>query len=567
MESTLGILASDREQQLTAALTTFGNSGQLNFFTASNQFNGSIPTHGFNTANLKASAIGEQGQIADFVVAQSSDILSYSGSDRAANTTSSAPQTSNLGASPDTDPLTGIRTASQVYLTLPNNSLASALDVVGVENGRVTLNDFVGANDIEDSYRFTINSTSDLNLRLDGLTVDADLELIKDNNSNRLVDVGEIVDQSINFGSTPDNINLLGVSPGTYYVRVSSFLGASTNYSLTLSATPSTSFNRNYGYGLVNANAAVSRAQNRPTLFPEVPNLGEVDWGRNMINAPEVWNQGITGNGIVVAVIDRGVDYTHSDLDANIWQNIDEIPNNRIDDDRNGFIDDVIGWDFVSNDNTPMDEMTRGYYADSSYGHGTHIAGAIAAERNDFGITGVAYNAKIMPLRVLPAQGESFGNNITAAIRYAADNGANVINISLGYSSYHMEIDNAIQYATNKGAVVVMAAGNNGSSQPRYPARDADRGGIAVGALARNSVMPSFSNRAGFRPLDYVIAPGVGIYSTTPDNTYKAEDGTSMATPHVAGVAALVLNANPTLTPAQVEYILTTTANSNGIIA
>jgi subtilisin family serine protease len=144
----------------------------------------------------------------------------------------------------------------------------------------------------------------------------------------------------------------------------------------------------------VNANAAVSSTLNRSNPFPALPDLGGTNWALDVINAPEVWNQNITGNGIVVAVVDSGVDYTHPDLDGNIWRNAGEIAGNGIDDDRNGYIDDIRGWDFVASDNNPMDLDFDG--------HGTHIAGAIAAERNNFGITGVAPNAKIMPVRVLP---------------------------------------------------------------------------------------------------------------------------------------------------------------------
>ncbi|MEG3977457.1 S8 family serine peptidase [Microcoleus sp. herbarium8] len=141
------------------------------------------------------------------------------------------------------------------------------------------------------------------------------------------------------------------------------------------------------------------------------------------------------------------------------------------------------------------------------------------------------------------------------------------MNYSAGGWFPSREIDDAIKYATDKGIVVVMSAGNDYSSQPDYPARNADRFGIAVGGIDRNNRMYEFSNRAGSRPLDYVVAPGVDIFSTTPYNTYETYSGTSMATPHVAAVAALVWSANPALTPAQVEYILTTTGNSNKIIA
>lgn len=559
MEST-GILAGDRQQQLTAALTTFGNSGQLNFFTEPSQFSGSVPSNGWDESHLTASAIGEPQQIADFLVPQANDSLRFWANNQVASSTSPAQQSNSEDLAAGTDPLTGTRTASQLNLSYPDNTLATARNVVGVDNGRVNLSDFVGVGDSDDYYKFTLNSNSDLTLRLDGLRGDADLHLIQDNNRNGIFEWDELIGESINYDSIPENINLLGLNPGTYYVRVDSLFNESTNYNLTIAATTSaTGFNNIYGYGLVDANAAVSRALNSPNAFPAVPNLGGNNWGRDTINAPEVWERGITGNGIVVAVIDGGVDYTHPDLDGNIWRNAGEIPDNGIDDDRNGFIDDIGGWDFVSNDNNPMDE--------SLSGHGTHVAGIIAAERNDFGITGVAYNAKIMPVRVLPKFPTGNWSDVAAGIRYAVNNGANIINLSLGNDIMPQPlVDAAIQYATDKKVVVVMSAGNESSPQPNYPAINADRFGIAVGGIDKNNRMYKSSDLAGFRPLDYVVAPGVDIYSTTPNNSYKTFNGTSMAAPHVAGVAALVLSANPNLTPAQVEYILTTTANRNGII-
>jgi subtilisin family serine protease len=338
-----------------------------------------------------------------------------------------------------------------------------------------------------------------------------------------------------------------------YLIRATSFSsGATGTYTLKSSLVPATSsFNSTYGYGLADAAAAVARAIGQATPFPDVPNRSGNDWGLDMVNAPEVWGRDYTGQGIVVAVVDSGVDYNHSDLDANIWTNTREIAGNGIDDDGNGYMDDVRGWDFVDRDNNPMDLN----------GHGTHVAGTIAAENNGSGVTGVAYNARIMPVRVLNASGTGSTTSVAAGIRYAAYNGANAINLSLG-GGYSSEIEAAVRYAIERGSVVVMAAGNNGLSQPGYPARHATQWGIAVGAVDSNNRMASFSNRAGTTMLDYVVAPGVSVYSTYLNNTYRFLNGTSMATPHVAGIAALMLSANRNLTPAQVETILTATANS-----
>lgn len=368
--------------------------------------------------------------------------------------------------------------------------------------------------------------------------------------------------------SSPDSyLEFTATTSGTYYLAVSGkgnssynplvqssgASGSTGSYNVELSVIPK--FSSNFGYGLVDAAAAVGKAVGQSSPFPDVPYFGGTnDWGVNMVNAPEAWDKGYTGKGIIVAVVDTGVDYNHPDLDANIWVNTKEIPNNGIDDDGNGFIDDTKGWDFVDNDNTPMD----------LYGHGTHVSGTIAGEKNDFGVTGIAYDAKIMPVRVLDANGSGTSSNVAAGIKYAADNGANVINLSLG-GGYSADIEDAVKYATAKGAVVVMAAGNEYASQPGFPANLANQWGVAVGAVDSNDKMAGFSNRAGTTQLDYVVAPGVNVYSTTPGNTYAIYSGTSMATPHVAGVAALILSANPNLTPAEVEKLLIDTANPQGI--
>lgn len=321
------------------------------------------------------------------------------------------------------------------------------------------------------------------------------------------------------------------------------------------------------GYGLVNASAAVARSVYQPNPFPEVPDSITNPWGIDRVKAPEVWTQGYTGQGVVVAVIDTGVDYNHPDLAGNIWSNSGEVPNNNFDDDGNGYIDDVRGWDFIGNDNDPIEsyQVSDFYNLVNYYGHGSHVAGTIAAVNNGFGVTGVAPNAKIMPIRVFENDAYSSSIILEQGIRYATNNGADVINLSWTWTPTP-GIETAIQYAIDRGVVVVMASGNEYLSTPSYPAQLATDGGIAVGALDIAGNVAYFSNGAGML-LDYVVAPGVDVNSTTPNNSYEFNDGTSMATPHVAGVAALMLSANPALTPAQVEEIIVQTANPNGIVA
>jgi subtilisin len=252
-------------------------------------------------------------------------------------------------------------------------------------------------------------------------------------------------------------------------------------------------------------------------------------------------------------VVDTGVDYNHEDLKNNIWTNTKEIAGNGIDDDGNGYVDDIQGWNFANNNNNILDKN----------GHGTHVSGTIAGQRNNYGVTGIAYDAKIMPVKVLNNSGSGSYSAIANGIYYAVNNGANVINLSLGGNFSNRSLQTAIEYASSKGVIVVMAAGNDGGSQPDYPARYAKNLGIAVGAVDKNNSLADFSNRAGTNQLAYVTAPGVNVYSTVPNNQYAAYNGTSMATPHVAGVVALMLSANRNLTPEQVRQIITETAENN----
>lgn len=369
-----------------------------------------------------------------------------------------------------------------------------------------------------------------------------------------------------------------------YTVRVSSYeRGEKGNYRLRSTAAKPADSSRSfyYGSGLVSAAAAVSGAMLYKTAKPnaqptltDVANLGGDNWNLDLVNAPEAWARGYTGQGVTVAVIDSGVDYTHPDLAANVWVNADEIAGNGIDDDGNGFVDDTRGWDFADNDNQPLG---LGATTNLSDEHGSHVAGTIAAANNGVGTTGVAYNAKILPIRAFSPLTETddpqFDTNVANSIYYAVNNGARVINMSLGNylgDPLMSKTKAALQVAKQAGVVVVVAAGNErqgyGAVLPDEPALYANEGlAIAVGAVDINRSMLVDSNPAGIGFSNFVVAPGVDVYSTTLAGEYGYLSGTSMAAPHVAGVVALMLSANPGLTPDQVAAILTGTASSGGI--
>jgi len=286
--------------------------------------------------------------------------------------------------------------------------------------------------------------------------------------------------------------------------------------------------------------------------FPNVPNYGGVnEWNLNLISAPEVWAQGYDGTGVTVAVVDTGVDLNHPDLFSNIWVNPGEISGNGIDDDQNGFVDDVHGWDFAGRDRQPQDLN----------GHGTHVAGTIAAINNGFGSTGVAPGASIMPVQVLAANGSGSSFNVAAGIRYAVDAGADIVNLSLG-GGYSSTIRSALQYAQQAGVLVVAAAGNEAAGLPSYPAMFSANFNnvLSVGAHSSSNARASFSNRVGGSAAVQVDAPGVSIFNTYAGDRYARLSGTSMATPHVAGLAALTLSANPNLSAGQLRQLIVNSA-------
>jgi len=397
---------------------------------------------------------------------------------------------------------------------------------------------------------------------------DAYLEL-RDARTRRLLLYGEDTDT---FNSDARLVFI--AQPGVRYrVRVSAspnpVLGSlgEGRYSLRSQRIKAVSaFNFFYGSGLVNAAAAVAQAVGKP--LPIANPITSLNWGLNAVNATTPWENGFSGQNVTVAVLDTGVDYRHPDLVKNLWTNPNEIPGNGIDDDQNGFVDDVNGWDFVAQDNDPADFD----------GHGTAIAGIIAASPTAQ-TRGVAFRARIMPVRVLSDTEESqTGNSVAQGIRYAVRNGAKIINMSLssspGGSLFQSLPENiaALQEAQQAGVTVILAAGNDrqdyGALRPLEPAYAALQGlGIAVGAIDRNLKLGDFSNPAGNRPLPFVVAPGVDVFASDRMGSYRADNtGTSFAAPFVSGVAALMLSANPSLTPAQIAAILTATATTQGLM-
>jgi thermitase len=268
-----------------------------------------------------------------------------------------------------------------------------------------------------------------------------------------------------------------------------------------------------------------------------VPNdpLLSYEWDMTAIRAPEAWDVTTGSSQVTVAVVDTGIDATHPDLAPNLWTNPGESGGGREtngrDDDGNGLIDDVHGWDFVDRDAQPQD----------GNGHGTHVSGTIAARGNDAaGVAGLNWSAGLMPLRVLGDDGSGYVSDAIAAYTYAARNGARVVNASLGGPSFSRSERDAIAAAPN--TLFVVAAGNDGADNDRRPEYPCDydlANVVCVAATDRDDSLASFSN---YGPVNVdLAAPGVDIASTWPGGRYVLLDGTSMATPHVSGAAALLL--------------------------
>lgn len=292
---------------------------------------------------------------------------------------------------------------------------------------------------------------------------------------------------------------------------------------------------------------------------PSDPRYGE-QWNLDALNLPQAWGIEQGAPDVTVAVVDSGIARQHPELRAQLWQNPGEIPNNGLDDDDNGYVDDINGWDFsdaptlqghgdwTERDNEPDDET----------GHGTHVSGIIAAEANNrIGIAGIAWGCRLMPLRAGFKIGPGAflqNDDLAAAIAYAADNGAQVINMSWGDTVNAFIIEDAVAYAYYRRCVLVAAAGNSQALGSYYPA--ALETVLSVAGLERSGQL-GVSN---FGASIDIAAPGDEILSVDMEQPYAYRSGTSMAAAHVSGVAALVLSANPTCANTEIHQWLTGTA-------
>jgi subtilisin family serine protease len=251
-----------------------------------------------------------------------------------------------------------------------------------------------------------------------------------------------------------------------------------------------------------------------------------IDWGVKRVGADSSWDSG-TGSGVVVAVIDTGIQLNHPDLSTNV----------------------LTGYDFVNNDENATDDN----------GHGTHVAGIIASTMNGSGNVGTSYSAKLMPVKVLNESGYGYLSDVAKGIYYATDNGAQIINMSLGTSEDSDTLKTAVQYAANKGVLLVAAAGNDSGAPCAYPA--AYSSVVCVVATDQDNKLASFSNIGG-----ELAAPGVSNYSTYINSAYATLSGTSMASPHVAGSAALLLSVCTDCSTSEVRTLLRESATDLGSV-
>ncbi len=281
------------------------------------------------------------------------------------------------------------------------------------------------------------------------------------------------------------------------------------------------------------------------------------------IDAPEAWTISIGSRDVVVGVIDTGVDYSHNDLASNMWVNTAEIAGDGIDNDGNGYIDDIYGINAITDSGDPMDDQ----------GHGTHVSGTIGASGNDaIGVVGVNHEVSIVGCKFLAADGTGSTSGAIKCIDYMIslkNSGVNlrVLNNSWGGGGFSQALADAIDASEAADILFVAAAGNDALDNdlnPHYPSSYEHDSILSVASTDRNDAMSSFS-QWGLTSVD-LGAPGTAILSTVPGNAYSSYSGTSMATPHVAGAAALALSVNPDLTALELKELLMSSGDANAAL-
>ena len=306
--------------------------------------------------------------------------------------------------------------------------------------------------------------------------------------------------------------------------------------------------------------AAASAAPAAAIAAPNDPMIAD-QWALadpGAIGASEAWTQS-DGDGVLVAILDTGVQLNHPDLAANIWTNPNEIPGNGIDDDRSGVVDDVHGANMfdLSND------------VDDDHGHGTHVAGIVAARQgNGIGGSGLAPGAKILPVKVLDSTMSGTTDSLALGIRYAVDRGAKILNVSVNTDAPTDTVEAAVRYAGERGAIVVASAGNNGRNidlQPSYPASLADPAVFSVAAGDPDGLLWRLSN-TGLLSVD-LAAPGDHIASTAKGSSYQSRTGTSAAAPFVAASLALLSAARPDLPMSALRQAISATTRRTTLLS
>lgn len=273
------------------------------------------------------------------------------------------------------------------------------------------------------------------------------------------------------------------------------------------------------------------------------------------INAVKAWSITKGSKDIKIAIIDTGIDYNHEDIAKNIMINQAELNGTKgIDDDGNGYIDDVYGYDFANNDSDPMD----------GHGHGTHCAGVIGASHNNIGIAGIMDNVQMLPIKFLADNGSGTLEGAVKAIDYAIQRGVDIMSNSWGGGGYSQALFDVIKVAQDKGILFVAASGNSRNDNdkwPSYPASYELDNIISVGAIDGKGKKAGFSNYG--EKTVHIFAPGVDILSTVPKNKYEKMSGTSMACPHISGIAGLLLSEDSKLDYRELKERLIGTATSS----